>query len=166
MRTFPDLKPLSEPPLKAVLDQLGCVYRNAPLWPGDTLSHGIARRCRDLGLIRRNEPGNWIPTRLGSVVYWLGHRWTKRTMPHPRSLNLTTSFGTVAYAVSYALDYSKTISSCDITDGLGIGEVIVDIKFKWWCFIPRWQEKIRTNLEETMPGNAVAVGLSVTAKRP
>ena len=57
-----------------LMEELGNVARNQPLWPGDTVSHaGAAELCR-LGLIKRGGDGNnyWILTELGAQAYQAG----------------------------------------------------------------------------------------------
>lgn len=61
-----------------MLEQLGLVYRGGPLWPGDTLSHQLAKGCSKRGWIMRNAAGNWITTKRGRAVYWLLYPWTKK----------------------------------------------------------------------------------------
>lgn len=46
---------------KHVREEARNVARNAPVWPGDTISHRTARECERRGWIRRDEDGNWVP---------------------------------------------------------------------------------------------------------
>ena len=65
-------------PLKLALDQLGCVYRTQPTFPGDTLSHQAANECRKRYWITRDHDGNWVTTKLGNLIYWICYWWTRR----------------------------------------------------------------------------------------
>jgi hypothetical protein len=51
------------------MEQLRCVVRHYPLWPGDTLSHKLAKACTQAGWIVRDADGNWIPTKYGLLAY-------------------------------------------------------------------------------------------------
>lgn len=47
---------------KHVLEEARNIALNAPVWPGDTLSHAAARECERRGWATRDCDGNWIPT--------------------------------------------------------------------------------------------------------
>ena len=47
---------------KQVLEEARNIARNAPVFPGDTLSHASARECAQRGWIKRDANGDWIPT--------------------------------------------------------------------------------------------------------
>lgn len=47
---------------KNILEEARNIARNAPVFPGDTISHATAAECERRGWIRRDERGDWIPT--------------------------------------------------------------------------------------------------------
>lgn len=49
-------------------EELRNIVNNAPVWPGDTLSHETARWLSRRWLIRR-KGGEWVPTWLGVFVH-------------------------------------------------------------------------------------------------
>jgi len=49
-------------PEKVYLEEARNVARNAPVFPGDTLSHATAQECARRGWITRNANGDWVPT--------------------------------------------------------------------------------------------------------
>lgn len=53
-------------------EELKNVVENAPLDPGDTISHAGAYECADRVWIRRDSKSNWIPTDLGKRIYLVG----------------------------------------------------------------------------------------------
>jgi hypothetical protein len=57
-----------------LMEELGNVVKNQPLWPGDTVSHAGAYELQRLGLIRRCGEGNdyWCPTQQGLQCYAAG----------------------------------------------------------------------------------------------
>lgn len=51
--------------MKNVIEELINVHENAPLEPGDTISHDTAQECYKRGWIIRNADSNWILTDAG-----------------------------------------------------------------------------------------------------
>lgn len=51
-----------------VLEELQNIVRNAPLWPGSTLSHATADACVEQGWAERDADGRFVPTDLGRKV--------------------------------------------------------------------------------------------------
>lgn len=49
-------------PEHVYLEEARNVARNAPVFPGDTLSHATASECERRGWIRRDHNGYWVPT--------------------------------------------------------------------------------------------------------
>lgn len=47
---------------KTVLEEARNIARNAPVWPGDTISHASVEECRSRGWVTRDYRGWWIPT--------------------------------------------------------------------------------------------------------
>lgn len=45
-----------------ILEEARNIARNAPVFPGDTISHRTAAECERRGWIQRNADGYWIPT--------------------------------------------------------------------------------------------------------
>ena len=58
----------------------------------------------------------------------------------------------------FVKDYSDAIASCEAGAGLGLGEVIVSVRFKWWYFMPGRRESMRLKLEEAIVEHAIPVG--------
>lgn len=44
------------------------IVKNAPLWPGDTISHEASYECVRRGLARRNRDSNFVPTLKGCAL--------------------------------------------------------------------------------------------------
>lgn len=53
---------------QVVLDELCNIIRSAPLWAGNTISHGTANECVGRGWAKRNDDGRFVPTNAGLRV--------------------------------------------------------------------------------------------------
>ena len=49
---------------KNVIAEARNIARNAPVFPGSTISHGTAKECEKMGWAVRNDIGDWIPTKI------------------------------------------------------------------------------------------------------
>ena len=47
---------------KNLLEEARNIARNAPVFPGDTISHATARELERRGWIKRDANGDWVPT--------------------------------------------------------------------------------------------------------
>ena len=50
---------------KHVREELRNIVKNAPVWPGNTISHATANECVRRGWAARNMDGDFVPTPLG-----------------------------------------------------------------------------------------------------
>ena len=55
--------------LTNTIRELFNIYRQSPLWPGDTISHDTANNCVELGWAARNKDGYFTPTTEGTMVF-------------------------------------------------------------------------------------------------
>ncbi len=53
---------------RGVLEEMGNIRKNHPLWPGDTISHQMANECVRRGWARRDGDQQFVPTPLGIVI--------------------------------------------------------------------------------------------------
>lgn len=51
-----------DPVEKPICDEARNIALNAPLWPGDTISHATAKLCGERGWAKRDDNGYWVPT--------------------------------------------------------------------------------------------------------
>lgn len=61
-------------PERHVQEELLNIVENAPLWPGDTISHTASYECVRRGLARRDHNDCFVPTFKGCVLaplYWI-----------------------------------------------------------------------------------------------
>jgi len=49
---------------KHILEEARNIARNAPVFPGDTISHATARECVRRGWAVRDNNGDFIPTKI------------------------------------------------------------------------------------------------------
>ncbi|KKN81422.1 hypothetical protein LCGC14_0320350 [marine sediment metagenome] len=54
--------------LKHVVEELFNIYRNGPLFPGDTISHATANECVRNGWARRDDKGDFVATDAGETA--------------------------------------------------------------------------------------------------
>lgn len=52
-------------------DELRNIYRNGPVFPGDTISHKTAGECGRRRWARRNSDSDWVITMRGRLAYLL-----------------------------------------------------------------------------------------------
>lgn len=55
---------------KHYLEELGNIVENAPVFPGDTISHAGANECVRRGWAERDDNSDFVPTELGRQVYY------------------------------------------------------------------------------------------------
>lgn len=56
---FRQMAPMNE---KAIHEQALNIAKAPPVWPGDTISHALAKECEKRGWIKRDKKGYWWPT--------------------------------------------------------------------------------------------------------
>ena len=54
--------------VRQLFEELGNIVKNAPVFPGDTISHRTSYALEELGLIKRNVSGDWVPTDAGRIA--------------------------------------------------------------------------------------------------
>ena len=55
----------------AVLEELGNIVSNAPVFAGDTVSHRGANKCVEIGWARRDARGDFVPTPAGELAAFM-----------------------------------------------------------------------------------------------
>lgn len=53
---------------KHVIEELGNIYKNQPLFPGNTISHATANECVERGWAKRNDNGDFVITLDGMCI--------------------------------------------------------------------------------------------------
>ena len=58
---------------KHLMEELGNIVKNAPVFPGDTISHQTANALGSSGFAQRNSEQDWVPTEDGQKFWelWL-----------------------------------------------------------------------------------------------
>lgn len=52
----------------SLTEELRNICHGAPLWPGDTISHGLANECVRRGWAERDRQGRFSPTQEGKKL--------------------------------------------------------------------------------------------------
>jgi len=57
-----------------LMEELGNIVKNAPVFPGDTISHQTANALGSSGFAQRDAAQNWVPTEDGQKLWELWYR--------------------------------------------------------------------------------------------